>query len=474
MSPRRSTSAPPARHSDRAPGHPRLFGTDGIRGAFGRPPLDEATVRGLAAALAEELPENNASRSRPSGSTAPRIVLGGDTRDSTPVLCRWLTEELAARGVASTYLGIVPTPCVAFAARTTEAACGVAVSASHNPHPDNGIKLIDGSGFKWSTAAELRLEQRLQAGPTLGRVAEIALEPDRQAVDAYRSSLLASLDGPRSLDGLSVALDAGNGAASAFARRLFEQLGARVSIVHADPDGSNINHECGSTYPRVVAELVRSTGADMGFSFDGDADRALVADESGEVRDGDAVLYLWGCDLAHRGRLPGRRLVATSMSNLGLEVALRREGIGIVRCDVGDREVVEAMRQGGIELGGEQSGHIVSLSLSTTGDGLLTALQVAGLKQRDGRPLSTMLDGFERFPQLLRNLPVRHKPDLGSLPNVVAASREVERKLGSEGRLVLRYSGTEPLVRIMIEGPTRDRIEALADELAVVLEEELG
>ncbi len=451
-----------------------LFGTDGIRGAFGRPPLDEATVRGLAAALAEELRENH-----PPGRTPPRIVLGGDTRDSTPVLCRWLSEELAARGVESTYLGVVPTPCVAFSTRTRSAACGIAVSASHNPHPDNGIKLIDAGGFKWSPEAELRLEQRLKTAPARTLSPALELEIDRELTLAYRSSLLTSLpkgrkDDPQPLAGLEVALDTGNGAASAFARQLFEELGARVSIVHADPDGRNINHGCGSTHPQVVAELVRATGANLGFSFDGDADRALIADETGKVRDGDAILYLWGSDLARRGQLPGQRIVATSMSNLGLEVALRPEGIAVVRCDVGDRAVVETMRHEGIELGGEQSGHIVSLSLSTTGDGLLTALQVAGLKQRDGRPLSAMLEGFERFPQLLRNLPVHHKPDLGDLPRVVEASRKVEQALGSEGRLVLRYSGTEPLVRIMIEGPALDQIEALAGDLAAVLEEELG
>ncbi len=460
-----------------APPVGRLFGTDGIRGAFGRPPLDEHTVRDLAAALAVELREDE---------DRPRIVLGGDTRDSTPELCRWLAEELEARGVEATYLGIVPTPGVAFAARSRSAACGIAVSASHNPHPDNGIKLIDGAGFKWSPEAELRLEQRLlggRAGNGL-EVKPVELEPDRELVEAYRSSLLVSFvlpkggkrnkSGPRPLDGLKVALDAGNGAAAPFARELFEQLGARVAIAGIDPDGRNINYGCGSTHPQVVAELVRSSGADLGFAFDGDADRAIVADEVGGVRDGDAVLYLWALDLARRSRLPGHRIVATSMSNLGLEVALRREGIGLVRCDVGDREVVETMRREGIELGGEQSGHIINLQLSTTGDGLLTALQVAAMRQRDGRTLSAMLDGFERFPQLLRNLPVGHKPDLHGLPRVVAASREVDRQLGTDGRLVLRYSGTEPLVRIMIEGPTRERIEALADELAAVLEEELS
>ncbi len=457
------------RPSDASEQRPRLFGTDGIRGAFGRSPLDEATVRTLGAALALQLRE---------ASESPGIVIGGDTRESTPTLCRWLIDELEARGVTTSYLGVVPTPCVAYSVRSQDAACGIAVSASHNPHPDNGIKLIDGSGFKWSPAAESKLEQRMSAiGPARGRPPqdpEIELEPDQELVAAYRSGLIASLgDDPRPLEGLKIALDTGNGAASPFAKQIFERLGARVSIVHAEPNGSNINRGCGSTHPEVVAELVRSSGADLGFSFDGDADRTIVADETGKVRDGDAILYLWGRDLARRGQLPSRRLVATSMSNLGLEVALRRDDIGLVRCDVGDREVVEAMRREGIELGGEQSGHIVNLSLSTTGDGLLTALQIAGLSRRDGRRLSAQLEGFKRFPQLLRNLRVRHKPELDSLPRVVAASHEVERQLGSEGRLVLRYSGTEPLVRIMIEGPTREKIDALADQLAAVLEEEL-
>ncbi len=452
---------------------PRLFGTDGVRGTFGEPPLDEATVRGLAAALAGEL---RRLRER------PRIVLGGDTRASTPVLCGWLAEELRQGGARTTYLGIVPTPCVAYSAAAQDADCGIVVSASHNPPADNGIKLIDGEGFKWSPATELRLERRLRpAEPTA--LEPVTLEEDAGAVAAWRSSLIASLEGAapssrreanRPLSGLTVALDAGNGAASAFAGPLFAELGARVSVVHAEADGSRINQGCGSTHPEVVAELVRAAGADLGFAFDGDADRAIIVDEAGEVRDGDAILYLWGRDLDRRGRLPGHRLVATSMSNLGLEVALAREGISVVRCDVGDREVVEAMRSGDVDLGGEQSGHIVHLPLSTTGDGLLSALQVAGLRARDGRPLSSMLEGFERFPQLLKNLPVRHKPDLAGMPEVVAASRSVERRLGDTGRLVLRYSGTEPLVRIMIEGRRRAQIEALADELAAVLAREIG
>ncbi len=455
-----------------------LFGTDGIRGAFGRPPLDEATVRALAAALADELPVARDARQR--NTVEQDIVLGGDTRDSTPTLCRWLTEELCARGARTIYLGTVPTPCVAFTTRTTGAACGIVVSASHNPHPDNGIKLIDTGGFKWSPEAELRLERRMRSDDRPSRRTHADETPSRGTrasetlVAAYLDRLAASLPGERPLDSLAVALDTGNGAASPYARELFERLGARVRLIHAEPDGRNINDDCGSTRPGAVADLVKGGGCDLGFAFDGDADRVILVDEQGTVRDGDAILYLWARDLQARGQLPGDRIVATSMSNLGLEVALRRLGIQVERCDVGDRVVVETMRRHGIELGGEQSGHIVNLSLGTTGDGLLTALQIAGIRQRDGRPAAEMLRDFERFPQLLKNLRVSSKPDLTGLPRVVEASREVQSTLGDAGRLVLRYSGTEPLVRIMIEGQDREQIEALADDLAAVLTEELN
>ena len=444
---------------------PQLFGTDGIRGVFGTPPLDEATVRDLARSLAAELPPNGS-----------RAVIGGDTRDSTPTLARWLAEELTSRGIQVTYLGIVPTPCVATVTRNLGAACGIAVSASHNPYPDNGIKLIDSDGFKWSPDAELTLEQGLRGSGSGSSWAssEVDLKVDRGAVEAYLASLASSLSMARPLDGLKIALDTGNGAASAFAGPLFDRLGARVEVIHDAPDGRNINQDCGSTRPQEVATLVHESGCDLGIAFDGDADRAIIVDEHGLIRDGDAILYLWAKELVRCNQLPHHRLVATSMSNLGLEVALRREGVEVVRCDVGDREVVSTMRRDGIQLGGEQSGHIVHLALSTTGDGLLTALQMAALRRRDGRPLSVMLQGFERLPQLLRNLKVTRKPELTGLPKVMEASQQVERQLGSDGRLVLRYSGTEPLVRIMIEGRDRAQIESLADDLATVLTVELS
>lgn len=441
---------------------PRFFGTDGVRGKFGEAPLDEPTVRRLGAALALELARK---------SERPRAVLGGDTRDSTSVICSWLAGELSAKGVDITYLGTISTPGVTFNVTALQADVGIAVSASHNPYPDNGVKLIDSTGFKWSPKAEAALEQRMESV----EVADTSPSPevDESAVQAYRHHLLSCLDGRR-LDGLKVVLDVGFGAASPFAEGIFSKLGAETTVLHDAPDGRNINLRSGSTHPEALAERVKADSAHLGIAFDGDADRAILVDELGQVRDGDAILYLWALDLAGSDRLPQRGVVATTMSNLGLEIALKRHDIELVRCGVGDREVVAAMQDRGLVLGGEQSGHVVCLDRSTTGDGLLTALQLADVCTRAGRPLSELLKGFERFPQLLRNLPVSRKPPLDSLPSVVEAARSVEKELGDAGRLVLRYSGTENLVRIMIEGSDRAQIEALADRLAAVLEEALG
>lgn len=454
------------------PNKPKLFGTDGIRGAFGEVPLVEATVRRLGAALAEELSSQASAVGR-----QRQVIIGGDTRDSSPTLAAWMSSELASRGFEPVYLGTVPTPCIADRCRKLRAACGIAISASHNPYPDNGIKLIDPDGFKWTPQREMVLEERLaeladdpgwQAAPGL------ELQAARSEVEPWLQGLLDGLPPGTDLEGLQVALDAGNGAASPFAEDLFRRLGAEVEIVHAAPDGRNINAGCGSTHPEVIAELTRSQGADLGFAFDGDADRVILADETGEVRDGDAILYLWATELASMDRLPDRRIVATTMSNLGLEVALRRRDITIVRCDVGDRHVVSTMEDQGIVLGGEQSGHIVNRALSTAGDGLLTALHLAALRQHRAKPLSHLLRDFVRFPQILLNVPVRQKPDLATLPGLQEAQQGVEEQLGNEGRLVLRYSGTEPLARVMIEGPDQTTIQRLAQDLAQVIAKEIG
>ena len=452
---------------------PRLFGTDGVRGRFGEPPLDRDTVTALAVQLAKTLRESTGN------GAAPRVVLGGDTRESTPVICRWLAAGLAAGGIDLHYAGVIPTPGVAYLAKKMGAAAGVVVSASHNPYPDNGIKLIDPQGQKWSDEAELALERRLQERLKTSAAEVSDLPEGRPAIesalrDRYLHHLASTVPGDRPLDGLRIVLDTGNGAASTYAGELFERLGARVTLLHAEPDGRNVNAGCGSTAPGEMAARVVAEGADLGAAFDGDADRCILADERGEVRDGDAILYLWATCLHRSGRLNPPRIVATSMSNLGLERALAAEGIGLVRCAVGDRYVVEAMRQEGILLGGEQSGHIVQSHLASTGDGLLTAVQMAFLRHQDGRPLSEMLAPFRRYPQVLLNVRVQRKVDFKALPSVTAAARAVEERLGGDGRLVLRYSGTEPLARIMIEGPEQSLIDGLAGEIATAIQGELG
>lgn len=447
----------------------RLFGTDGIRGRFGEFPLDRPTVTALALDLAETLREKGGNGS------PPQVVLGGDTRQSTPEICRWLAEGLTAGRVTVRYAGVIPTPGVAWLAKPLGAAAGIVVSASHNPWPDNGIKLLDPNGFKWSDDEEHALERRLRAREAVA-VPSLSgdLKVEEDLPERYLSHLASTVPGVRPLEGLRVVLDTGNGAASPYAREIFERLGARVTLLHAEPNGRNVNEGCGSTAPGEMAERVVAEGADLGAAFDGDADRCILADDRGQVRDGDAILYLWATALYREGRLDPPKIVATTMSNLGLERALDREGIGIVRCAVGDRYVVEAMKKENILLGGEQSGHIVEMGLASTGDGLLTALQMAAIVCETRRPLSELLAGFRRYPQVLKNVKVVRKPDLFGIPGIAAAARSVETRLGADGRLVLRYSGTEPLARVMIEGPDQPTIEAMASELAGVIAGELG
>lgn len=458
----------------------RLFGTDGIRAPFGEYPLDRPTVTALGRHLAESLREKT-------GEAEPQVVLGGDTRESTPTLCGWIAEGLVAGGADPRQLGVLPTAGIAYLVRSLGTEAGVVVSASHNPYPDNGIKLIDAWGFKWSEAEEAAFEARLVGGlapaapgAASGRAPRAPRPPEPGLAARYLDVLASTLPGRHPLHGLRIALDAGNGAASAFAGPLFERLGATVRVIHAAPDGRNVNLGCGSTDPRELARTVTEGGFHLGAAFDGDADRVILIDEAGRERDGDAILYLWASELAASGSLAPPLIVATSMSNLGLERSLERRGIGVVRCGVGDREVVETMRKRELVLGGEQSGHVVHLGLSTTGDGVLSAVQMAFVVAREVRagetaaPLSELLAGFERYPQVLVNVRVREKPALEGIPAVAEAIRGVEQRLGDDGRLVLRYSGTEPLARVMIEGPEQELIEALAGSIAEAIEDEIG
>jgi phosphoglucosamine mutase len=406
----------------------------------------------------------------------PCVVLGGDTRASTPTLLSWIGETLATGGVATRSAGVVPTPAVAHLVRATGATAGIAVSASHNPAGDNGIKLFDGNGFKWSKEHEAGLEERLRtdSDPDPESPQTPPPAPDPELLASYLDHLLSTLDGQSTLAGLSVAVDAANGAASPVARELFERAGANVTVAHDRPDGSNINVACGSTHPETIVGLAREARADLGVSLDGDADRCLLVDEKGSLLDGDAILYLWARALLKAGDLDGRAIVVTTMSNLGLELSLRRHGIDVVRCDVGDREVVTTMREHSLVLGGEQSGHLIHLGLSTTGDGLLSALQTSLLVARSDTPLSELARGLTVFPQTLVNVPVARKPPFETVPELAPLLTSVETRLGDEGRVLLRYSGTEPLARVMIEGPDNTTIEDLAAEIAHLLRAELA
>ncbi len=400
--------------------------------------------------------------------------MGGDTRESTAAIGRLFAAELLARGIAVTWLGVVPTPAVASLMRRQGAAAGVVISASHNPWHDNGIKLIDAQGFKWAPAAEARLEARMDAlgaGDLAGGEAELAAASE--LVELYGASLLASLEG-QSLAGLRIGLDTGNGAASAFAARLFAAAGAEVQVIHDRPDGRNINAGCGSTHPGEIARLVKERAFDLGFTFDGDADRALLADELGQVRDGDAILYLWALALDRRGLLRGERIVATSMSNLGLEVALAAPGHW--------RRALRRRRpRGGRgartgEPGARRRAERPHREPPPHHHRRRPADRAAGGRHRRRRHPAALRParGPAPLPQVLKSYRVARKPPLDSLPAVVAAAQEVDRALGEEGRLVLRYSGTEPLVRIMIEGPSREAIDRLEQELAGVLLAELA
>jgi len=456
-----------------------FFGTDGIRARFGAPPLDRPTVGAISRGLIRWLAQRTESR-RPLV-----IVLGGDTRESTPLLARWLLGGLQQGATVADqqppdirWGGVLPTPAVALLTRELQADVGIVISASHNPFHDNGIKLFDANGFKLDELEEQALEAEIgravsERDDDASPLPLVPLpEPDQTLGARYLESLNQAF--PGSLFGLSAVLDTGNGAASALAGGLFERFGASSTPLFASPDGRNINRDCGSTAPQKAADAVVKENADLGFSFDGDADRVIVVDDRGRVRDGDEILYLWAKQLRQQGGLNPPSIVATSMSNLGLERALAKEGVAVERCDVGDRAVVAMLRQKSLRFGGEQSGHIVDLERSTTGDGLLTALAIATIVVEQGRPLSKLLEGFHRFPQRLENVAVVSKTPFDQIPAVAETAREVEAELGTKGRLVLRYSGTESLARVMVEAEDQETVDRFTERLSAVISTTLG
>ncbi|HEX9198043.1 MAG TPA: phosphoglucosamine mutase [Acidobacteriaceae bacterium] len=448
----------------------KLFGTDGIRGVACQPPLDPPTIHAVGLALAHHL------------GSAPRVLIGQDTRESSDWIAATLTAGLTAGGATVESAGVITTPAVAFLARAHKFAAGIVISASHNPWQDNGIKLFGPDGFKLPDATELAIEAEIfrhLASSTGNQQPTTSNPPPVNDADRaeYIRFLLAAVP-CLSLDGRRIVVDCANGAASAIAPQLFAELnsngGGEVILTHSSPNGRNINEKCGALHPDIVAAEVVAQKASMGITFDGDADRALFADENGTVVNGDAVLLLAARDLTARGLLTNATVVATTMSNMGLEAALKRSEIKMLRAPVGDKYVLEQMLATGAALGGEQSGHIIFSGRSTTGDGLLTALLLLDIVHRAGETLAQLTADLKTFPQVIVNVHVREKRPLDQIPAVAAAIAAAELALADTGRVVIRYSGTEALARVMIEAESEPLMHHHAQTIANAIRTELG
>jgi phosphoglucosamine mutase len=443
----------------------QYFGTDGIRGVPGTPPLDDRTLHAVGRAVGDYLHKKH---------QAPHALIGLDTRESGPHIAAILADGLRKSRVDVTLAGVLTTPGVACLVRQNDFDAGVVISASHNPYHDNGIKLFSHAGMKFPDAVEEEIEAQI---PGFLREAWIparaSLATDESLHSEYLDFLRSRvLDGAR-LEGLRIVLDCANGAAYKLGPELFRSLGCDVVTIGSEPDGRNINAGCGSLHLEGLQQQVRSAKAVLGVAFDGDADRALFVSGSGKIVNGDGVLLAAARFLKRAGKLPGHRLVATSMSNLGLERALAGEGIGMARTDVGDRYVLEEMLRSGNVLGGEQSGHIIFLDDSPAGDGLLTAVKVASLVALNGN-LDQVVDGLKDYPQTIVNIKVKTKPPLESVPAVANALSEAQTTLGENGRVVLRYSGTEPLARVMVEAEHAADVERFSQSIASAIRLTLG
>jgi len=447
---------------------PQLFGTDGVRGVAGKPPLDVQTVWKLGRAVGCVLGREQAAR-------AGQVVLGEDTRESSSWISRTLAAGLMASGVDVTYAGVITTPGVAFLTRHHGFAAGIVISASHNPFEDNGIKILSSTGMKLGEGVELAIERELaQTDSVPSTAGDEALVPDPQWVEHYIEYLVGLAGDSHHLSPLRLVIDCAHGASSRIAPRVLERLGIKVHILHAEPDGRNINLGCGSLHPEEMAAKTKSRAADLGVAFDGDADRAIFATSHGRLSDGDHVLYACGLNLHQHERLRGQSLVGTLMTNLGLELALARHGIGLKRTPVGDKYVLEEMQRSGINLGGEPSGHIIFADISLAGDGLITMLQLLRLMGETGRSLEELVGGLKQFPQIIRNVRVREKPPLDTLPQVVDAIASCKREFADRGRVVVRYSGTEKLARVMVEAEDAEAVERHAALIAGAIAATIG
>jgi phosphoglucosamine mutase len=450
---------------------PSLFGTDGIRGIANYPPLTPEMVARIGSAAVEVIARGAAAK--------PKVVIGRDTRVSGDVIESALIAGMTSAGATVLRAGIVPTPAVALLTREEKATIGLVITASHNQFEDNGIKFFGGDGYKLSDEVESAISDLAQSGgayPTLTRMgADLGVvqhleQPLRRYMDFARATFAPG----RSLSGLRIAVDAANGAASESTPTVLRELGADVHAFHVTPNGTNINRDCGSTFPAEIARRLQEAGAQVGLAHDGDADRLILCDELGEVLDGDAILAIAGLDYLRRGALVDNTLVATVMSNLGLDESLAKAGGKVVRTAVGDRHVLDEMVRRDLNVGGEQSGHLIFRDFSTTGDGLVGALQILSVMVASGTPLSELKGCLVRYPQAQRNLVVKRKPPIEELPAVTKLVADAERALAGRGRVLLRYSGTEAKVRLLLEGPDENEINRHAERIAAALEAEIG
>jgi phosphoglucosamine mutase len=475
----------------------KLFGTDGIRGKAGQAPLDPETVARVGAAIVKATEIDTPEGVSPPGSVSPhgnertggdgpsgpskpqrpskplRFVIGRDTRESGT----WIEDELArgltSEGATVVSAGVVPTPAVAYLARTEGFDAGIVISASHNPYEDNGIKVFGGAGTKLTEQLEAAVET-LVADPSWAVPARKGIIEHRDLSAHYVEHLELIMNAAGPLEGSRLVIDCANGATNVLAPGLFRKLGFEVEAIGVSPNGRNINLNCGSTHLEGLAAAVVQSRARLGVAFDGDGDRALFVDHVGRLVDGDAILLMAAIYLKGRGRLPGNAVVATVMSNIGLEIALRDRGIGLVRTAVGDKYVMEEMIKRGLALGGEQSGHIIFSDHLFTGDGLATALNVLRIMADTGQELASLAASLVTYPQVLVNVRVREKADYMKVPAIADTMRKVEQGLAGNGRLLVRYSGTEPLLRIMLEGKDDSEIRAWADEIAGVVRANLA
>ena len=454
----------------------KIFGTDGVRGVANVEPVTAETALKLGRAAAYVFTQLNPRR-MPTGAR-PKIVLGKDTRLSGYMLENALVAGITSLGVDVLVIGPLPTPGVAYITRSLRADAGIVLSASHNPYQDNGIKFFRHDGYKLDDQVEQQIEQLVFTGaidsirPTANNIGRATRIDD--ALGRYVEFAKASFPRGMSLEEMRVAVDVANGAAYKSTPCILRELGAEVTVAHNQPNGTNINDRCGSMHPQEIQRLVKRSGAAVGITHDGDADRVLLCDENGEIVDGDEILAIAAVDLLQNRRLAQNTVVATVMSNFGLDEALAARGGRVVRTKVGDRYVIEEMMKQKLNLGGEQSGHVIFRDFTTTGDGIITALQILRIMHQSGQPLSKLKACLRKYPQAHRNLPVKEKRPLAELPAVAKLVKEAEKELSGKGRVLLRYSGTEPKIRLLIEGREPELIEKQADRIAEAIQSAIG